>query len=124
VKNGFISLGIAGYIAITGAAAVLLMGLAYKLQGDKLDRVQRELATCSERYAQALALIDRQNRAVKALENAAKEAQGRAKAAQEAAAKANQGLAKERERLAALAKKPPPGPCQAGQAVKRIREGL
>jgi uncharacterized protein HemX len=118
-QRGFIAYALLGMLAVTVGA-----GAWAWLQGKRLEAAQAELSVCRIHYEDALGLIQQQNEAVQGLKKAATEAQERARKAEASAKEANKGLTKERERLAALGKKPPPGPCPAGQAVKRVREGL
>jgi len=109
---------------IAGAVALLVIGGLLVVQTKRLETAKSDLVVCATHYKEALEAIQKQNEAVSAFKDASEQAKKRAQEAQERAKAAGQGLVKERERLALLAKKPATGPCPAGEAVKRVREGL
>ena len=124
-QRGFLLAGpVLLYSAIAAGALIVGLSVALKVQSARLDAAKANLEACETRYGEALEIIRKQNEGVKALKDASEQAHRRAQAAQERAKAAQQGSMKERERLALLAKKPATGPCQAGEAVKRVREGL
>lgn len=122
-QRGIFLSGPALYAAIAAGVLVVGLSVALKIQSSRLEAAKAELALCSDRYQAALGQIQRQNQAIKGLEQASEKARRSALEAQERARAAQKGLGKERERLAAL-KAAADSPCPAGDAVKRVREGL
>jgi len=125
-QHGFIP-GLSGlslYGAIAAIVIAAALGVALKIQGSKLATVQAELTLCALQHKQALAAIERQNEEVTKLkqDSDSRLAAGR-RALQEAELR-GKDLLKERDRLKALRGKKPVGPCPAGEAVKKIRDGL
>ena len=112
--------------AILGLAAVAAgLGIALVVQNARLDAAHAELAGCKSAYEQTLKLVEKQNQAVKAHQEATKKATERARLASEKAAKAKVASQSEIRRLESLAGQPAPkGDCPAGQAVQEIRKGL
>ena len=125
-QNGFIpglpTLSLYG--AIAGIAIAAALGVALKIQGSKLATVKAELALCALQHKQALAAIEKQNQAIVELEEAALKARRSARDALERTRKAQVGVVKERDRLKALMASKQTGPCPAGEAVKKLRDGL
>mgnify|MGYP001562624284 CR=1 FL=1 len=121
-SRGFIATPMLYGLIALGAVAVAL-ALALYINELKLDRARADLAACRERVTTLNGQIERQNEAVKSLEN---EAQERQKRAQEALEAARKGQAKAQGEIARLRAAKPivKGDCPAGQAVQRVREGL
>ena len=106
-----------GVIIATGAV-ILGLFAALKFQGARLDSAKAKYEACQIRYSETLAMISRQNEAVKALEKDAQERAKRASAALAKARAAQGSLQSEIDRL----KGSKPADCSA--AVSIVREGL
>lgn len=116
--SGFLTLQMAAILA--AGAVILTLGIALKVQSARLDAKAAELEACQSRYAEALKSIEKQNSAVKQLQD---DAQKRARNAAAALAKAREGqgsLKAEIERLR--------GAIGSGktcsEAVEAVRRGL
>ena len=121
-SRGFIATPMLYGLIALGAVAVAL-ALALYINELKLDRARADLAACRERVTTLNGQIERQNEAVKSLENEAQKRQKRAQEALEAARKGQAKIQAELKRLSksvAVAK----SACPAADAVKVIREGL
>jgi len=118
-QSGFVIYAFLGLVLATGLAG----GWAW-VQGERLRVAKAELALCAAHLDESLALIEKQNEAVRGWKSASDLALKRAKKAEAEAKAAQKGIESERERLAALRKKPPVGACPAGEGIKRVREGL
>ena len=119
-QRGFMLYGLVGAVAVAAG-----LGIALVVQNARLDAAHAELAGCKSAYEQTLKLVEKQNQAVKAHQEATKKATERARIASEKAAKDKAASESEIKRLESLiAKGAPEGDCPAGQAVQEVRKGL
>ncbi len=107
-----------GWLLVAASVAFAAMSIALKVQTSRLSAAKADLQACETRYGEALASIDRQNKAVESLAKAAAERQKQAKAALAAAGKGNVGKDAEIARLRGLNAKS----CAA--AVEGVKQGL
>jgi len=114
--RGFLTPQIGAVLA--AGAVILALSLALKIQGARLDSAKAKYEACQIRYSETLAMISRQNEAVKTLE---KDAQERAKRASAALAKARAAQGSLEAEISRL-KGSKPADCSA--AVSIVREGL
>jgi hypothetical protein len=108
------------WIAV-GVATLGLAGFGW-LQTERLGAAQAERDAIRSQYQICLASVERQNQAVKDLENRGKEAQERGAKALEEARRAGMKARNELGRLKGL--KPTSTVCPAGDAVQQVRKGL
>lgn len=122
--KGFLSFGLRGYFGI--ASIVIIIGLSGLLwvKNLQLSNLRESLTICKEKNNQLLGLVADQNAQVEVYRRTMEEAKERSRSALKAATGRLEASKRERARLAELAKKAPPGPCPAGEAVKKIRESL
>jgi uncharacterized membrane protein YqiK len=114
--RGFLTPQIGVIIAVS--AVILGLFAALKFQGARLDSVKANYEACQIRYSETLAMISRQNEAVKTLE---KDAQERARKSAAALAKARKEQGSLEAEISRL-KGSKPADCSA--AVSIVREGL
>lgn len=117
-SRGFVSLPLAG--ALLAGAVILGLMLALKVQGARLAAAQADLEACTTRYKETLILVDKQNKAVNALEDEAKK---RAKTAAAALAKAREGQSTLKAEISRLRAATGSGKTCA-EAVAEVRKGL
>lgn len=109
--------------AFVGVISLVLGGVTW-VQTARLGVAQDRLELCTAAHQKTLDLVKKQNQAVKDLENEAQEARRIAKAALAEAQRSAPASRKEKARLEAELGKKPVTDCAAGEAVKRVREGL
>ena len=120
-QRGFLA-GPLLYLVLGLGAVTLLSGGWAWIQGQRLEAAQDRLQALEALYDTCLASAERQNQAVKELEEAGKAAQERARMAQAALEGSRRGVMSELERLRAL--KPKPSSCPAADWVAAVRQGL
>lgn len=109
-----------GYIGLAALAVILALGLALKVQGARLDASKAELEACAARYAETLKLVEKQNKAVDALQADSQKRQKQAAIALKQA-KAGQGsLNAEILRLRAINA----DTLDCSGAVQQVKQGL
>ena len=106
------------WLAVGAAVAFAAMGVAVKVQTSRLDSAKADLTACETRYKETLILVEKQNKAVSALETESKK---RATIAAAALAKARQGQGSLNAEIARL-RAATAGSCEAG--VAEVRKGL
>lgn len=127
-QRGFISLGLTGYLAIAAGAVILTLGVALKWQSSRLETCHIERATEKARFNAKLAEFDtklaEQNTAIEEWQGKAATTAQASRQALEKARVEGRSLQAEADRLRAQVGKSTPSGCPAGEAVKRVREGL
>lgn len=115
-------------IAVLALGTVTLAsGVVRKYNGAIEGRItaETELKKCGEKYTTVLGQISNQNKAITSLAKERDKARGATKSALALAAKEADRNKPERDRLSALEKTfKSTSACPAGDAVKKVREGL
>lgn len=119
-QRGFVTLPLAGWLALAAGAAILALLLALKVQSARLDAKEAELEACASRYAETLKLVAKQNEAVDALQA---DSEKRRKQAAIALAKAREGQGKADSEIARLRGLSAAGLDCAG-AVEQVKRGM
>ena len=117
-QRGFLSIPIVA--ALAAGAVILALGLALKIQSARLDAKEAELEACTTRYAETRRLVEKQNKAVSALET---ESQKRARNAAAALAKAREGRDSLNAEISRLRAATGSGKT-CSEAVAEVRRGL
>ena len=109
---------------VGGVGVALLIATAgyAKIQGERLETAQAERDALKAQVSSCLASVERQNQAVKSLQDASREAGERAQKLLDEVRRAGRASKGEIERLKGV--KPAGTSCPAGEAVSKVRQGL